>query len=368
MKNLKVFITDFHYKTGKINPFVGLIMYLILFIPSLFYFFAIKIKNFLYTIKLLKEKEAKPYVICVGNLTTGGVGKTPVVFEIANYIANTLNKKTAVIYRGYKGKLDNKKVNIIKDYNKIYYDDGAICGDEALLCTKNTKNCIVLTSKNRKLAADFAYNNFGCQVVILDDGFSNRKIKKDLSIVIIDSKKQFGNSQLLPLGPLREPLSEIKRADLISIMNKDDENCENSILKLKKKIKNKPLYKIEFLPDYYYNIKNSLEINPSGENILAFCAIGQPEQFYTYLKKDFNLVFKKSYPDHWEFKREDINYLIKKAKELNANYILTTQKDEVKIKPLLENQEDIAFISLKMKVNFPEDNLLWAVEKRVREL
>ena len=357
MKNIKILINEYHYKKSSKS-----LIFLPLGLISIFYSIVISTKNLLYKIGFLKEKKVKPYVICVGNLTTGGVGKTPIVCEIANYIANTLGKKTAIISRGYGAKLNSKNINIIKDYQKIYFNDGQICGDEALLCAKNTTNCVVLTCSNRVKAANFAHNNFGAEVVVLDDGFSNRKIKKDFSVLVIDSKKQFGNGALLPLGPLREPVFEAKRANYIVITNKNSENIQKSKEEISKKLKTDKISVCNFIEDYFYNIKNSLQIKPSNQKVGAFCAIGQPEQFYNYLKKHFEVAFTKTFEDHYSYTQNDINDLIEQAKKNGANSIITTQKDEVKIIPFINNM----FISLKLKAQFDDEKLFWAIEKGIK--
>ena len=357
MKNIKILINEYHYKKGSKS-----LIFLPLGLISIFYSIAISTKNLLYKICILKEKKVKPYVICVGNLTTGGVGKTPIVCEIANYIANTLGKKTAIISRGYGAKLNNKNINIIKDYQKIYFNDAQVCGDEALLCAKNTTNCAVLTCSNRTKAANFAHKNFGAEVVVLDDGFSNRKIKKDFSVLVIDSKKQFGNGALLPLGPLREPVSESKRADYFVISNKNDSELTKAVSEITKKIKNNKVSVCNFVEDYFYNIKNGLKIIPSNQKAVAFCAIGQPEQFYDYLKKRFDVAFTKTFEDHYSYTQNDIDHLTEQAKKDGANAIITTQKDEVKIIPFVNNM----FVSLKLKAQFSDMGLFWAIEKGIK--
>ena len=358
MKNIKVFINEYHYKKASNS-----LLFLPLGFLSIFYSTVVFLKNLLYKTNVLKEKKVKPYVICVGNLTTGGVGKTPVVCKIANYIANTLGKKTAIISRGYGAKLSNKNVNVIKDYKKIYFNNGLICGDEALLCAKNTQNCVVLTCCDRVKAANFAHKNFGVEVVIMDDGFSNRKIKKDFTILVIDSKKQFGNGALLPLGPLREPVNQAKRANYFIVTNKNNTQLQKAIEEITRKIKSDKITVCNFVEDSFYNIKNSLQIIPSNQKAIAFCAIGQPEQFYEYLKNHFDIVYTKTFKDHHAYCKKDIDNLIEISIKKGANTIITTQKDEVKILPFTK---DVNFVSLKLRAEFSDMGLFWAIEKGIK--
>ena len=370
MKKLKIFINNYHYaKISSLQDFVAsAFLFILLFVPSLFYSAIIRCKNFLYAINILKEKKVEPYVICIGNLTTGGVGKTPIVCEIANYCSNVLNKKTAIISRGYGAKLDNKKVNIIKDYSKIYFDDGSLCGDEALLCAQNTEGCLVLTSSDRIKAAEFAAKNFGAQVVILDDGFSNRKIKKDFSVLVVDLKKQFGNTHLLPLGPLREPVSEAKRANYIIISNKNNTDTKEAKKEISKKLKTDKITLCNFIEGGYYNIKNNLEMYFSDKkDAIAFCAIGQPEQFYNYLQNSFNILYTKTFCDHYSYTKKDIENLVNKAREYKCGIIATTQKDEVKIKPYLKEENSLNFVTMRLAVQFEDKGLFYAIERELEK-
>ena len=124
---MKVFITKFHYQK-KIN-IISILLFILLFFPSLIYLLITNIRNFLYDKQILKSyKDKKAFVISVGNLTTGGTGKTPFVIMLSNFFSNVKNEKTAIILRGYGGKLDNKKINIIKNNGEIYYKAN-ICGD-----------------------------------------------------------------------------------------------------------------------------------------------------------------------------------------------------------------------------------------------
>lgn len=363
MESIKLLINEYHY--GKnLQGFSGFLLKVLLKFASIFYFLVIIIKNFLYKIKFLKEKEVRPFVICVGNLTTGGVGKTPIVCELANFCTDKLKKKTAVISRGYGAKLSNKNVNIIKNQNTIHYENGSICGDEALLIAKNTNNSIVLTCRDRVKAAQFAAKIFDCSIVILDDGFSNRKIKKDFTILAVDSKKLFGRKTLLPDGPLREPLFEAKRADSIVLVNKESSKIDTTCVQ--KLLKQDKISVCNVVPKDFYNIKNSLNIIPNGSIAGAFCAIGQPEQFYQYLEKYFDIKFTKSYADHHCYCEDDIKELETLSKAHNLDTLVTTQKDEVKIKPLIKCS-GFNFLSLRLALKFDDERIFDLIKEEVKK-
>ena len=343
--NIKNYFQDIHYSRRKIGFFLNSV----LSFGELFYKFTINFKNLLYEKKILKEKQVNAYVICVGNLTTGGVGKTPIVIELANKISK--EKKVAIISRGYKSKISNKIPNIIKDYSNIKFNDGTICGDEPFqLAKKVSNNVVVITCANRYIAANEAIIKYGSEVIILDDGFSNRKLRKDKTILVIDSKMLFGNNSLLPKGPLREPVSQIKRADEIIITNKNNNEITETINFIKKF--KKPVKICAMVPKKIYNMQTKAEIinnTKEKQKVIAFCAIGQPEQFYSYLKDKYEVYKKVSFNDHHKYTKNDIKSLLKLAKSNNINLFITTQKDETKLLPLVKDIKGYTFNVLELE-------------------
>lgn len=330
--DIKKKITDFHY--GK----KSVLLTVLFILPTVFYFLFINLKNFLYKINFLKEQIVEPFIICVGNLTTGGVGKTPVVIELANFLAEK-NLRVAILSRGYQGKLDNKKVNLIKNFDEILIDNPILSGDEVSLISKKTKNVVVVTSSDRVKAAKYLKENFDIQVIIMDDGFSNRKIKKNLSLLLIDSKNAFGNGFCLPMGPLREPLIEIKRADKIIVVQKGGSGEINSYIT--KNIKDFEICKMT--KGEIYNIKTGEIIDE--KQVLAFSGIGAPDKFYSILD---NLEIKKtiSFDDHFEYNQKTVDIINEELKRLNLKAAITTEKDMVK---LLKFQNVDNFYALKLK-------------------
>ncbi len=355
MKNFKEKVTNFHY--GKNPAVTGALLFAAFLIPSVFYCAVINLKNAFYKAGILKEKKAKPKIICIGNLTTGGVGKTPVVIEFCKYFSKS-GKKTASLSRGYGGKL--KGVNIIKDYNgSIAIKDAALTGDEVQLIAQNStpeNNFAVITSSDRLKGANFAADNLDAEIIVMDDGFSNRRIKKDLTVLLFDIEKFIGNGFLLPLGPLREPLCEIKRADCIILINKNSTAPFEHIQKFLEEKFKKPVFVSKFKTDCFYNIKTGEIIDTKDiSDIFAFCAIGSPAQFYDYLEP-FNLLDTKSFDDHYSYTEADIKDIAAKARQANAKYIITTEKDAVKIKDFIP--EDLQIFAMKLKPEIDIEKIL----------
>ena len=332
--NIKTEITKIHYTKKP----VGLLFSLLTFC-SFFYGIGSGFKNFLYDKKFLKPQKVNAYVISVGNFTTGGVGKTPVVAEIAKYLIEK-GDRVAIISRGYGGKLDNSNVHVISDGINLYYK-ADMAGDEPYWFAVNLNMCAVLTCADRYKAAKYAVENFGVTKIILDDAFQHRKIFRDLNIVLADSEKMFGNEKLLPAGPLRESLSGLNRVDKMLIVSKnvDHSNAERIAKEMEQSFpagaaKTVSIVKIE--PDYIYNIVTGEHLQ-KGCEITALSAIGQPEQFYKFLEGDFQIKNKVTFDDHHQYTLSDINNI--------EGLIVTTEKDAVKLAVL--NRPDIYALKLK---------------------
>jgi len=258
----------------------------ILFFPfSLIYFFLSYIKQ------LKRSKKFHVPVICVGNIYLGGTGKTPLAKEIFK-ITKSLGKNPAFVKK-YHDYLQDE-IEMLKGVGKTF-------------ATKERAEGIELLIKN---------NN---DIAILDDGFQDSSIRKSFSILCFNQKQWIGNGFLIPSGPLRERLSSIKKADCIVINGDKDNIIENQINKIKQ------------LKIFYTKYKpKNLEIL-KDKKIFAFAGIGNPLNFFELLKKN-NLqpLNYQSFPDHYNYKKKDLDNLKSKAKELNA-LLLTTEKDYCRI-------------------------------------
>lgn len=332
--NFKTEITKIHYDKNAKGLFVKLLEF-----GSIFYGIGSGLKNKLYDNGLLKPKKVNAFVISVGNITTGGVGKTPVVSEIAKYLIQN-GEKVAIISRGYGGKLSNKNINVISDGEKIFYN-AKLAGDEPFWLAQNSKGVIVITTKNRYEGAKFAVEKFGATKIILDDGFQHRKLYRNLDIVLMDSKMGFGNEKLLPAGPLREGMDAFSRIYRLVVVSKDiDHSRAEKLAKImSKKMKVKTTV-CNTEPDYVYNIKTGEKLADNSE-ITAICAIGQPKQFYQFLD-NYKIKQTIDFDDHHIYTEE----------ELPDGIIVTTEKDAVKMKDFTRN--DIFALKLKTSVDVNE--------------
>ena len=242
-------------------------------------------------------------VLCIGNLVSGGAGKTPIALSIGQ----KLNAKHNISFltRGYGG-IEAGPIEVNPDEHSSYE-----VGDEALLLSEVGPTWV---SRNR-IAGAIAAKNAGFEIVIMDDGFQHTSLVKTLSFVIIDGPYGFGNGRLIPAGPLREPIySGLKRADIIVLVGE----VNPSIIELLPN--NKPLLRASLVPA-------EMGTQLSNNNVIGFAGIGRPTKFLETLEKmGLNIIDFVAFPDHYRFRESEIRELYEKATEVDA-ILVTTFKD-----------------------------------------
>lgn len=304
-------------------------------------------RNTLYQKGVFKQTSLNVPTISVGNITTGGTGKTPLVAFIAEMLAAS-GERVCILTRGYGRKNPERRV-LVSDRNTVLASP-AQAGDEPFeLARKLIGKAFVVADANRVSAGIWARDKFEITVFILDDAFQHQRIKRDLNIVTIDASNPFGSGKTLPFGILREPLGNLKRADLIVITRS---NFSDEILHLKTQIlKHSPdgpiilsennFRKLTDLKQFCenfdageHNEKGMPKID-SNARIHAFCALGNPGNFFDQLKREnYQTVSSNTFPDHHFYDQNDIAKIERTAVKAGADVILTTVKDAVKLKGL----------------------------------
>ncbi len=290
-------------------------------------------------------------MISVGNLTLGGTGKTPVVEYISRFFINK-GLKPVVITRGY-GRSSPSSIAIVSDGKKILLKPDE-AGDEPYLMAENIPSLPVIVGKNRFRAGERAIEQFNPDLIILDDGFQHMSLARDLNIVLLNCIRPLRKSHIFPAGTLREPISALNRADIVLYTHSEEssDNGQENFHIRKNDLKIKTIHtfdKIVRLKDQ--ETRSPDELN--GKKVVIFCGIGEPDSFRKKVEQHgAEVVYFKSYPDHYEYKSDDLLFLHKSAEKLNADYILTTQKDSVKIKDKISNFPLIW--SVLMRIEFKE--------------
>ena len=280
------------------------------------------------------EKMPLP-VVCVGNITLGGSGKTPTVLLILK-LFKEIGLEAQVVSRGYKGKLNRTTLVNSKEHN------ASDVGDEPLMISGTSK---VWVTRDKKSGIMAAYNS-GAKIVILDDGFQNPSVFKDLSLLIVDTDFGFGDENIFPLGTLRESLDfAMIRTDLLLCLGKYE--SRKKFLKNTSVPSNVLLTEGQLKPKAY---PSHLE----KRKLIAFCGIARPEKFFQTLKNlNLNVIEKIPFPDHFLYSKNDLENLRKKGKQENA-LLVTTEKDIVKIPEDLKRE----FYSLPVEVKLTNPSVL----------
>jgi len=286
----------------------------ILSIISIFYGVIIKTWNFCYDKGIFRTHLVNAKVISVGSISLGGSGKTPFVLFLANYLKKQ-NKHLSVLIRGYGD-------------------------DEWRVLDKNLDSIPVIKGRDRVKTAKESVELCKPHVIILDDGFQHRRLKRDLDIVLVDSHEGFGNRKLFPRGTLREFPSSIKRADIVVLTKADfgKENIRNLRILLSGKYKKHKSLEAIYRPLWFTDLNGEIkrDINSvCSKKVCVVSAIANASYLKYMLKNmEVEIVQEIEYPDHHDYTQDDIEAVQKKANEAGCDYIITTEKDAVKIKKL----------------------------------
>lgn len=270
-------------------------------------------------LKIKKPQKVDIPVICIGNLTAGGTGKTPTAISLALLLQNA-GLYPNFISRGYNGTLSNVQVDILR-HSPVQV------GDEPLLLARIAPTFI---NADRYQAALSAQKN-QAECILMDDGFQNPGLYKDLSFIVIDGTFGFGNKKCIPAGPLREHIKDgLKRAQAVLMIGSDEYNLSSTI--------SLPLFRGKIVAQ-----KPKLKNN----RVIAFAGIGHPQKFYTSLQElGIEIIQTFDFPDHHSYTESELIQILNEAK-LNKAEVITTSKDFVKIPTSLQSQFKILEIHIQ---------------------
>ena len=329
----------------QINKIFKTYLPYLLFPLSILYKIVVVFRNTLYDWRLIKINELPCLVISIGNITTGGTGKTPTVLNLCSILTKK-NYKVSILSRGYKRNTKNTLL--------VSQGQGPMCnweesGDEPYMLSKMTKNIPIVVDENRYRGGLYILKHFKSDVIILDDGFQHRALKRDLDILLIDGSNPLSYRNIIPVGKLREPWKQIERSNLIIFTKKKPP------IHLLKKVKktNIPIFQSITTPEISNHSPNKSELDLKNKNVFLVSGIGNPV-FFRETVKDMGGVIKgeKVFPDHYKYKQRDLLSLEKIAASFNTDFIVTTEKDWVKLDSL---NATFRFIVINIKILI-EDN------------
>ncbi len=366
-ENIETFYLDviFEQRPGYRATLLRGILYVC---SKLFLVVAVKARRFLYNVRILRDSTLGVQVIAIGNLTFGGTGKTPVVEKFARELQDQ-GRTVAILSRGYRSKPTPLRERII---NKLLFRedttpprvvsdgkslllDSETAGDEPYMLASNLKDVVVLVDKDRVKSGRYAIEKFGCDTLLLDDGFQYWKLRgRRQDIVLVDCQQPFGNEHLQPRGSLREPPSHLARASTIFI-TKSDGNTEELRRRITQYNPTAGLIECIHHPLYFEDVftgqRHGLEAI-KGRRVASLSGIAQPESFEQSLASlGATVVYSKRFADHHRFSQQEILNTINRSKKRQAEFIITTQKDAVRFPKI--DRRDLPFYFMRVEKALP---------------
>ncbi len=348
----------------------------ILFVASRFYLRAINTRIWLYDNRVIRYRAIGCLVVSIGNLTCGGTGKTPIV-EIFARTLSQKGRRVAVLSRGYRSRdkrgffeklrkrLFSKKMEVpprVVSDGKNLLHDSITAGDEPYMLASNLKDVAVLVDKDRVKSGLYAIDEFGTDVLILDDGFQYLRLKAHINIILVDSTSPFDNHHVLPRGLMREPIEHILRADYVFLTKSDG----SPRLRHLKEFIRKHNHRAEIIecchkPKYLEEVFDRGRRHPleslRGKKIASISAIANPASFEGFLEDlGGELVLKRHYADHHRYRQQEMIDFINDAKSAGAELIVTTEKDAVRMPRLDRRDIDIQFLRVEIDILSGQEN------------
>lgn len=290
-------------------------------------------RKLLYDLKVLKRTKLDAKVICIGNLTAGGTGKTPTVLLAAETLRRR-GHEVSIISRGYGRVAPKKEVTVLIDGR---HTDWRQCGDEPWMMHQSLQGLgvPVLVCPDRAKAGELAVDMYGSRVVILDDGFQHLKLHRDLDVVLVNARDPFGGGRLLPLGTLREPVSALKRAHMVIITHADRVTAEElTAIRAEVERVRPGLHILESAhhPDHVLDVRTERKhplTHLKGKAVVALSGLGDPLSFETTLENlGATLAQAWRYPDHHAYTEDEVRSL----EDLRGGLpLVTTLKDFVRL-------------------------------------
>jgi tetraacyldisaccharide 4'-kinase len=335
---------------------------------SILYWLGVVVRNWFFDIGIFKIEKVGIPVISIGNLSTGGVGKTPFVEMLIERLI--VKCKLSVVSRGY-GRKSTGTVVVSDGHGNIASAENS--GDEPSQLAQKFPELIVVADEKRARGALKA-TELGTKLILIDDGFQHRYLHRDLNIVLMTAEEILDGDLLLPAGNKREPVSSLERADLIVISRCKDIKEYESVCVSGRECKliplNTPTIGLQTkLKSFKRVSSNEIMENKSfaGKNIIAFSGIGNPKSFEDILTKANVAVAKHIvFSDHHWYSGDDINIIVQAKKEFCADYIVTTEKDAARLAELFGKfleSESVYVAEIQQEVIVGEEVLNAAIQK-----
>ncbi|MCC7519362.1 MAG: tetraacyldisaccharide 4'-kinase [Verrucomicrobiae bacterium] len=328
----------------------------------------VQLRHYLYRKRIFRDHTLGCLVICVGNLTVGGTGKTPVVEKLARALQQR-GRRVAILSRGYKSeprpflerlwlrltfRKEAGEPRVVSD-GKALLLDSATAGDEPYMLASNLKDVVVLVDKDRVKSGRYAIEQLGIDTLLLDDGFQYLSLKSRLNLVLVDRTNPFGNQHLLPRGSLREPRRNLARADYIFLTKCDGAPVEDLVKTLRRYNTRAEIIECGHKPLWFQNVYDPADRQPlaflKGKKIGAISGIAMPDGFEESLERlGAEIVDSRQYADHHRFTQQEILNMINRSRRRFAQVIITTEKDAVRFPKLERVDVPIYFLRVEIEI------------------
>ena len=351
----------------RASRYTVMLLFFPVYLVSLVYGLVMRIRALGYRARLLRSTAVSACVVSVGNISVGGQGKTPVVMHLAQRLMER-GLAVSVVSRGYGYDVTGKYL-VVADQDGPVRRPGE-APDEALLVAWRIPGVSVVVGPNRVAAADAAISKFSSHVVLVDDGFQHLALRRDLNVLVADRKNQVGNGLVFPAGPLREPISAARRADVLWLSGATEEQETNG------EPTGGPIEKTcgEIPRVFSVSVPHSLVDGDGTEypvqalekkKVLAFCGIARPERFFNTLERiGAIVVYMLPFKDHHRFSQDDYEIINHCATRFGAEIVVTTEKDLMRIASHTLSHQLLA-VRMGLRVE-GDEGLISLIESNVR--
>jgi tetraacyldisaccharide 4'-kinase len=339
-------------------------------LAALSFFYGLGVRLRMKTNAKRRQRSLPGFVLSIGNLTVGGTGKTPAVCMVAEW-ARKQGYRPAVLSRGYGGRHAQKVLEVCDEHGVA--TTPVESGDEPYLLATRLQGIPVIVSKSRYQAGLLAREKHGTDFYILDDGFQHLALERNLDLVFMDAASPFGNGHLLPWGPLREPTAHLHRANAFVFTRSEKGNAEtgqNLMRSLKREFPGKPLFESHHVPEKVIFPARDKDHGPEflhRKRVIAFAGIARPDAFrHTLRVLGAEPVAFKAFRDHHPYTGKEIRHLNEEKERLQADCLVTTEKDWVRLKDLGIQLLDLAFLSIRFELLGESETFFNMIKEKVR--
>ena len=341
----------------------------LLYVLSFLYGLPVRFRLWLYRLGMYKTKKLPCAVVAVGNITVGGTGKTPTTVRIAKAIQQR-GFRVAILSRGYGG--TKEKTGAVVSDGRSTLLTATEAGDEPYLMARLLPQTPVIVGADRYTGGSLAINRFNPDVIVLDDAYQHIKLERDLNFLLLDASAPLGNGHLLPRGPLREPLSAVQRSDIIVYTRSGDRSSPphptssiNTGDRLAFHSRHRSVIRAIVPKGPWADgfpiaaVKDGQAMNDlSGKSFFVFSGLAGNQSFWQSLKKNsWRVSGTMGFEDHHRYSHQDLDTVNSKALASKAHYIVTTDKDAVRIPDHFPFEKDVVIVGVE--IDFGSEEPQW---------